>query len=355
MKNKDQAPSEGRAARRPLASNDEVVWRAAPAFGSFLRAARQQARLSIQDAARVLGTNYAHLARLERAERTAPPTRGFLARVARAYHLDLDTVLRAAGHEPARAPGTPRDEPDGTLHVRFRELVERFRPLGLDHPGPMYYSPGHRRQVLAIAAAVERRSRRSGAVPLRRAMVDRLQGTGSLDGVAAAMGTNPDAGFMVWLGDPGLGAFLRRARKQRGLALRQAAARFGISHARVSKLESHRWARPPTEKLLRRIAAAYGLDLGVVMRAAGFQESVPPDAALGIDVHDAFEWLLADLGLLPGEITRNHVEFYSAIQKQQVLDLALKVERTAGDGDDRSRLGGAGSAAGWLADPGEGR
>lgn len=305
---------------------DVVVWAAAPGFGGFLRNKRNAAGLPLQLASEVMGTSYSYLGRLERGEVVTPPTLRFLASVAFTYRCPLDQVAAAAG--------IPIDErwkrlaaDPSKAQVRFRRLVKHFKPIGLKDPGPMYYSPYHKDWAVELVRAVERRAlERPDLPPLRAALSTGLEGARTDEERRELRDSS--TGFMAWGGDPGFGPALKKRRTDAGISLRQAGRLFGGSHAQVARMERTARQRPPTRKLMEKIATAYGLELFDVMSMAGFRSGVPLNVMLGADVHELFQRLLFDLGLRPEGMEERDLTLFSDLQKQQMIDLAEQTDET---------------------------
>ncbi len=66
-----------------------------------------------------------------------------------------------------------------------------------------------------------------------------------------------------------LGERIRRVRKERGLGLRETAARVDISATYLSRLETNEEKSPPAEKVIRHIARVLGDDFDILMQLAG--------------------------------------------------------------------------------------
>jgi transcriptional regulator with XRE-family HTH domain len=140
-----------------------------------------------------------------------------------------------------------------------------------------------------------------------------------------------DAGVseaVIWRSDAAFGDYMRQIREEAGFSLRQAAEVFGTSFSYLQRLEKGPGARhrPPTMRLIEKVARAYGRDLDEVMHAAGFRRNVPPDIDLAADIHVLFDALISEPGLRPIALEQPALAYYSTLQKQQVVDLALKVE-----------------------------
>ena len=75
--------------------------------------------------------------------------------------------------------------------------------------------------------------------------------------------------------------YIRARRLERGLSIREAAARMGVSPSRLGEIERGKtYARErdtlPSKDLLARMAVAYGLPEGILLTAAGYPS---PDGA----------------------------------------------------------------------------
>jgi len=305
---------------------DPVLWQVAPGFGRYLRKSRLQAGLTIEDAAAAVGTSFSNLARLEREERTKPPTQTLLVRLAEAYGLSPSDVAKAAGSQFKRSPEFVADG-EVRLAVRFRRLVERFKPFGLDARGMRYYSPRHKEWAIGLAIQVEQRAAaETSPGPLRDELIRRL-GVRSSEEIEQLL--DEETEFRAWTGDPGFGDRLKGFRIAAGLTLRQAAELYGTSHSRIAQLENRTWKHPPTRDLMVRFARAYGLKGREVMEAAGFRSSIPPDVQLGADPHQLFHLLIVELGLRPDGMQERDHALFSTLQKQQMIDLAEHVDAHA--------------------------
>lgn len=308
----------------PQDVHEVVVWAAAPGFGGFLRDKRTAAGLPLQMASEVMGTSYSYLGRLERGEVVTPPTLRFLASVAFTYQCPLDEVAAAAGitidERWKRLAADPSE-----AQIRFRRLVEHFQPIGLRDPGPMYYSPYHKDWAAQLVRNVERRALEQPELPPLRTALSTGVEVARTDEERQDLLTS-STGFMAWGGDPGFGPALKKHRTGAGISLRQAGRLFGGSHAQVARMERTTWQRPPTRKLMEKIASAYGLELFGVMSMAGFRSGVPLDVMLGADVHELFHRLLFDVGLAPEGMEERDITLFSDLQKQQMVDLAEQAD-----------------------------
>ena len=296
-----------------------------PDLGRYAREARQAAGLTIERAGEGCGRNYAFIARFERGESLPDLTPRFLLQLARMYGKTRDEIFAAAGVQllPVRRSGLSRDV---EVQLRFRRIVEQAQPIGLRSSAMMGFSAWHKKVAVDLLLEVERRTLANPAgADIRDAMAEGLASWRTPAEVNQLKESS--VSVMSWVGDPGFGKYLRRKRKALGLSLHAAGERYGASHAMIAKLEGRTWQRPPTPKVLRRLADAYEMKLSDLMEKAGFRSGVPPDVLLGIDIHDLFEKLVVDhLQLVPGLLSERELDHWSAAQKQQLYDMAEWVD-----------------------------
>jgi transcriptional regulator with XRE-family HTH domain len=65
------------------------------------------------------------------------------------------------------------------------------------------------------------------------------------------------------------GERIRRVRKEKGLGLRETAARVEISATYLSRLETNEEKSPPAEKVIRHLARVLGDEFDILMQLAG--------------------------------------------------------------------------------------
>lgn len=308
------------------------VWKAPEALGALFQGRRKRAGLTIEDSALISGTNATYMARLERGEAVSPPRPGFLARVAELYGLRFDELAKAAGLQ-ADLPAD-LDQPGWSeAQTGFVSLVESFRPMALPRRGREYYSIVHMTWAVSLARRVEGWAlTESKEQTLREALTAGVEGTRTADELDALRSGAIE--LMTWQGDPGFGPHLRTLRKGLKLPLRVIGERIGVGHSMVANLERQTWKRAPTRDLVERLARAFGVDLYEMMERAGYRSGAPIDVMIGVNVHELFRWMVVDLGLRPEGMTDGDLTLWSGIQKQQMIDLALRV-------DDRVRDVGA--------------
>lgn len=139
---------------------------------------------------------------------------------------------------------------------------------------------------------------------------------------------------MRWVGDDGFGAYLKELRERAGWTTRQAAPKFDISQAYLSKMENAVRKRPPSLEWLKRVAEVYGCDLREVLHEAGFRFDVPADVDFDLHLDAIFAALMTHRRYRPKELEGRDLQFYSPRMKRQIVDLVLNVWRSASEGDD---------------------
>ena len=73
-----------------------------------------------------------------------------------------------------------------------------------------------------------------------------------------------------------LGEYLQKIRSDRGMTIREAAEKGGISGAEISRLENGKRLRPSPD-VLKALAKAYESDYAALLRTAGYIEDVHED------------------------------------------------------------------------------
>jgi transcriptional regulator with XRE-family HTH domain len=250
-----------------------MAWDGTAVLGSLLRQRREAAGQTLEEAATIFGTNPTYLARLERGEAVSPPSPSILLRIAEAYHLRLDELAEAAGLS-ITVPSDLLWADDPALHIRFRRLAERFRPMALQPTAYEYYSAVHKAWAVSLAIAAEQFAlENSPERSLRDALAARAEGTRTSEEIAQLR--SDSIALMTWEGDPGFGEYLARLRQRSGRTIREIGSRMGVSHTMVANLAKQRWRRAPTRDLVERIAIAYGVDLYDLMEQAGYRSGIP--------------------------------------------------------------------------------
>lgn len=138
---------------------------------------------------------------------------------------------------------------------------------------------------------------------------------------------------IFWDSASNFGAYLKAVRERRQWTTRQAAAKFGVSQAYISKLENQERKQAPGEALVRRVADVYGLDFREVMHEAGYRFDIPPSLELKITVDQAFRKLVEDPRFRPSGYHPDEERFLAPIVRQQMVDLALNVARVVREQD----------------------
>lgn len=300
------------------------MWEGSTELGNLLQQRREEMALSREKASLICGTNPTYLARLERGEPVSPPTPMFLQRVAEAYQLRIDQLATAVGAEIV-IPDDLRWADDVEVHVRFRRLVERIRPFALDATGMQYYSPVHKAWGVSLGFQAERYALEvSPGRSLRDSIRDRIQGARTAEEIEQMRAA--ELGLMTWQGDPGFGGYLRRRKERSGLTIREIGSRMDVSHSMVANLFKQRWKRAPSRDLLDRLAAALEIDIYDLMERAGYRSAVPTSTLLGANTHELFRLVVVDLGLRPEGMTELDLALWSGVQKQQMVDLAERVD-----------------------------
>ena len=136
---------------------------------------------------------------------------------------------------------------------------------------------------------------------------------------------------VFWDRDSDFGGYLKTVRERKGWTTRDAAARFGVSQAYISKLENQVRKQAPGEDLIGRVAEVYGLDVREVMHEAGYRFDIPRSLELKVSVDEAFRRLLNEPRFRPAGFQPDDERFFAPIVKQQIVDLALNVARAVGE------------------------
>ena len=104
-----------------------------------------------------------------------------------------------------------------------------------------------------------------------------------------------------------LGSFLKNKRTSLGLSLREVESASGVSNAYLSMIE--RGERPaPHPRILKNLAAFYGIELGVLMKLAGYLDVVGNDNDV-LEVESVFQEAMADPNLGIGHRFRGELNF----------------------------------------------
>lgn len=134
---------------------------------------------------------------------------------------------------------------------------------------------------------------------------------------------------LFWDRDADFGAYLKGVRERKGWTTREAAAKFGVSQAYISKLENQPRKQAPGADLLHRVAEVFGVDVREVMHEAGYRFDIPRSLELKVSVDDAFRRVLNDPRFRPSGFQPDDERFFAPVVKQQIVDLVLNVARAA--------------------------
>lgn len=158
-----------------------------------------------------------------------------------------------------------------------------------------------------------------------------------------------EEGAVIWARRPSFGPYVRRIREEKGISLRNAAAELGVSFNYLAKLETGGRIKAPTPRLMQAIADYFGRDVNEVLREAGFQTKTPPAVRHQERVDQEFRRLMTHPEIRPLRIDAAGLDYYSPLQKLQVLELAARLERAMlGDGRSLSDLLGPSFADGFA-------
>lgn len=154
---------------------------------------------------------------------------------------------------------------------------------------------------------------------------------------------------IVWSRRPTFGPFVRRIREEKAMSLRNASAELGVSFNYLAKLETGGRIKAPTPRLIQAIADLFGHDVNEVLREAGFQAKTPPGVRHQERVDQEFRRLLTHPELRPLRVDIAALDYYSPLQKLQVLELAARLERAMlGEGRSLGDLLGPNFADGFA-------
>ncbi len=143
---RDRGAAEDEAALR----EDTFIWSPKREFPAFLRRVREEAQISLRQAAPALGMSAAYLSRLETGGPARQPSLDRLNRMATLYNVDRHAMYEAAGVHV----GLPEnyDMVDYT-DDEFEALMmdPELRPGMMTHEALNYFSPRMKRQVVELA------------------------------------------------------------------------------------------------------------------------------------------------------------------------------------------------------------
>lgn len=132
---------------------------------------------------------------------------------------------------------------------------------------------------------------------------------------------------VLWSHRPTFGPFVRRLREEKGISLRGAARDLGVSFNYLAKLETGGRIRPPSPDLIQGLADLLGQEVSEVMREAGFDTEVPESLKPRARIDRQFKRLMNHSDLRPLRVEPGSLDYYSTLQKLQVLRLVANLDR----------------------------
>jgi len=123
------------------------------------------------------------------------------------------------------------------------------------------------------------------------------------------------------------GEYIRSLRRERGLSLRNAGAKAGVSSSYLAQIE-HGKRRPPGPDILKRLAPVYDIPVRELMRAAGYLEEVSETLSEEDEIDLAFRYVMSDpryksgarlKGGLTIDVKRFIVEMYERATGKKLL------------------------------------
>ncbi len=111
-----------------------------------------------------------------------------------------------------------------------------------------------------------------------------------------------------------LGDRIKRLRKERGLGLRETAAKVGISATFLSRVENNAEKAAPGEEVIRKLATVLGVEFDTLMQLAGRV------------AHDVVDVIKSDAGM-PAFLRRARDEGISSEELMKLLDKSKKGKR----------------------------
>lgn len=123
------------------------------------------------------------------------------------------------------------------------------------------------------------------------------------------------------------GDFLRAERSRRGLNLRDAAGLLAVSFSFLQRVETNGRVKNPTLAFFRRVAEIYDVPINEVLRQAGAFAAYDHVGPGGTTSDEAFVNLYWRCDALrPERLDGPHLDYYARLQKQQIVQFALKLE-----------------------------
>ena len=142
----------------------------------------------------------------------------------------------------------------------------------------------------------------------------------------------PDGTAWTWRFRSDFAPWLRELRARHGLTLKVIAARAGITHTRLHKLETGGRVRAPSLALLARLAEIYGCDTDELLSRAGYRVELPQDLRDALRCDEAFAAVVMHPSLRPTAMDERWLESYSRMQKAQWVEFARKLEAHVREG-----------------------
>lgn len=132
---------------------------------------------------------------------------------------------------------------------------------------------------------------------------------------------------VVWRRNPQFPHYIRRARENAGLSIRQAAPAIGVSVAYLSRLENGGPARSPNIGRLYHMADVYGVDRRAMLQNAGVHVEVPPELARFDKLASQFAAAMLDPAVKPALLSEEALHYMSDRLKMQIIEWADKLTR----------------------------
>ncbi len=147
-------------------------------------------------------------------------------------------------------------------------------------------------------------------------------------GAAAREGFEPvgNAAIVFRRRSPEFGPYLRKMRQARKLSIRQAVRELGIPFSTLQTLETNKRSGQPSMEFLTRVSEVYDRPLQEVLTKAGAEFYMPTTEPVPDDVDHAFERLMLHDALRPMRLGTEHLDYYSKLQKRQIVQMAMNLE-----------------------------
>jgi transcriptional regulator with XRE-family HTH domain len=123
------------------------------------------------------------------------------------------------------------------------------------------------------------------------------------------------------------GKYVRSLREDRGLSLRSAGAKAGVSSSYLAQIE-HGRRRPPGPDILKRLAPVYDVPVRDLMRVAGYLEEAIETLSEEDEIDLAFRYVMSDpryksgarlKGELTTDVKRFIVEMYERATGKKLI------------------------------------